>query len=51
MDWPLMTGSVPEMMSAYERQWQREWEALNAPDGQECWAWPYRPDNMDREDL
>ncbi len=50
MDWPLMTGSVPEMMDAYERQWQREMEAYYAPPEQTVWADLFRPDDMDRED-
>jgi hypothetical protein len=45
MDWPLMTGSVAEMMDAYERQWQREMEAYYAPPEQTTW------DKTDREDL
>lgn len=35
--WDLMTGSIAEMEAAYEAQWAREWEALNAPEGQEVW--------------
>ena len=43
MEWPVMTGSISEMESAYDAQWQREMEAFYAEDGKETWDNPYRP--------
>lgn len=43
MEWSGMTGSIEEMESAYERQWQLEMEAFYADDDQETWDNPYQP--------
>ena len=49
MEWPVMTGSIDEMMDAYEKQWQREIEAFYAEDDQETWDNPYRPEEKKGE--